>query len=114
MPEQTWKVSTKPVVTLEYARGSNYVYGLTEDEVSVCVIMLGESVCVIMLGESVYVIMLGESVCVIMLGKSVCIIMLGESISTSFSLLSMIVGVSCSSRRVFQLYRLQFLCDGRR
>ena len=51
MPEQTWKVSTKPVVALEYARGSDYVYGLTEDGVSVCVIMLGESVCVIMLGE---------------------------------------------------------------
>ena len=57
MPEQTWKVSTKPVVALEYARGSDYVYGLTEDEVSVCFIMLGESVCVIMLGESVCVIM---------------------------------------------------------
>ena len=45
------------------------MYGLTEDEVSVCVIMLGESVCVIMLEESVCVIMLGESVCVIMLGE---------------------------------------------
>ena len=63
MSEQTWKLSTKPVVTLEYARGSDYVYGLTEDAVSVCVIMLGESVCVIMLGESVCVIMLGECLC---------------------------------------------------
>ena len=33
-PERTWSVSSKEVKALTHASGSDYVYALTEDEVS--------------------------------------------------------------------------------
>ena len=34
-PERTWSLSSKEVKALSHASGSDYVYALTEDEVSV-------------------------------------------------------------------------------
>ena len=34
-PEHTWSLSSKEVKALTHASGSDYVYALTEDEVSV-------------------------------------------------------------------------------
>ena len=35
-PERTWSLSSKEVKALSHASGSDYVYALTEDEVSGC------------------------------------------------------------------------------
>ena len=35
VPERTWSLSSKEVKALSHASGSDYVYALTEDEVSV-------------------------------------------------------------------------------
>ena len=34
-PERTWSLSSKEVKALSHASGSDYVYALTEDEVSI-------------------------------------------------------------------------------
>ena len=40
-PERTWSLSSKEVKALSHASGSDYVYALTEDEVSVsCTLLL--------------------------------------------------------------------------
>ena len=38
-PERTWSLSSKEVKALSHASGSDYVYALTKDEVSVNIII---------------------------------------------------------------------------
>ena len=41
-PERTWSLSSKEVKALSHASGSDYVYALTEDEVSVRIMIIAD------------------------------------------------------------------------